>query len=596
MSESQATFEPDMDAFWESWDKQQAWKKKKEAIHEAWRKTQRDKMDSSKRTFYLEMQESLPARLKFKEDQNLYPEYLPVDKQKSFPLEKVYGGKQAYRGGDRPRFKKANGRALTPGDRTSALIVLSDPKADGELVAFGYPFRAIQRDFAEDPAASHRRNPANDNETHKQPAGDVDDSSSEDGDDEIRPKNEDKPLSLEEEEEQSKELKFTGEHQTKLSMDVDQDPSQPSGASPEDHSTDVGKLNPKWIKVMFKPDSQRPRVRLVFHLDRGTNEREVAIDIYGQHLMATEDSIGIEMSTTKQSRVLQGLPNGEELELLDRNLATLAKDDSLWRTDVHLTKPGSYEIMGVTQEEATAIRKKDSSQLNDGERLLNALSVNRVLSIFVQAPSSEHTALQPFFEYFATVMYAAAHLGNFWWYALVTNGERDAIQQSDYPFNQVPVPRWMIKRWRIECYGDWIYAEPRSAQAQECAQYKTATEGRNPGLDDYVDVQRFVVAREAQGSLVEFEKLSSTKPKTTDSADHEPAEQEKGEEPNKRPVGRGKPPGTGKRSQGRGRGSSGARGGLGRGNGGRGHGARGSGGRGNWGGNRRGGGFFSAAG
>lgn len=86
--------------------------------------------------------------------------------------------------------------------------------------------------------------------------------------------------------------------------------------------------------------------------------------------------------------------------------------------------------------------------------------------------------MKPFFKYSRTVMYAAAYLGNFWCYSLVTSGERDAVRRPDFPFDRVPIPRWMVRKWRIEYYGNEEHSKPRSVQIQQRGQYSTVTNER----------------------------------------------------------------------------------------------------------------------
>lgn len=142
--QNETTLEPDWDALWRSVNATEA---KKQANALMWRMYK-----EPGRTFHCDMQSTLPMKLKFLEDAALYPKHLPVDERKQFPLHKVYGGEQAYRGSDKPRFKTTKGTTLKVTEKTSALLVFKDVEADGRLVAFGYPYQSTREDSSKDTA------------------------------------------------------------------------------------------------------------------------------------------------------------------------------------------------------------------------------------------------------------------------------------------------------------------------------------------------------------------------------------------------------------------------------------------------------------
>ncbi|KAF2173572.1 hypothetical protein M409DRAFT_15850 [Zasmidium cellare ATCC 36951] len=477
MSVTELTLESDMDAFWKSWDDQRARKEMEDTRMRAWQKSQGyvvDDEEDPKPTFSRKMQDSLPEELQFQEDQNLYPEFLPMDEKKLFPLARVYGGKHAYRGGDRCIFKKIGGQKFNVSKDMSALILVKDSGDDGKLVAFGHPYLLAQKSSDKDPSVPH----------------------------DIETSGEEEPLT-EEQEELSEEQEQSGEP-----VSADQDMSQVNAPRedmatepvPEDFDTlEIDeKLDPRWLKVRFKPDSQRPCVSLSFFMDPSRKERKVILDIYAQHLQSSKD------------------------------------------------------CAGITEDEIEVIQNKDPEQRYDAERLLVTLMRAGCFSIFTQFSSTEKTALSGFFKYFRTIMYAAAHLGNFWWYALAADGKRNALQEYGYPFDQVPVPRWMIPKWCIEYAGDESNAKPLAAHMQQCGRYNPVTEGGNKDPDFFTFGKRFAIPTKAQMAHPEFDKLYVTKSKVDDSAGPAPAE-EKGQEKQPQasfpPERRGNPPGTGKRSQ-----------------------------------------------
>lgn len=232
------------------------------------------------------------------------------------------------------------------------------------------------------------------------------------------------------------------------------------------HNSNVNNNVP--IRVSFNPDTQRPAVCLKIKFDRLDEKRVATWACFANSMRRSTESIGIDYWAGKNPALFSDL-------LKDIRVREVTASGDLWRTDLSLNArdkqpetgaKGRPVWSGITPKEVQAFEQRfarGDSKLSPAEELIVLLNQTNSLSIYVHWPEEFADHLQFFWKYFRSISYAAANLGNFWWFKLALKDGR--VIDERYPFMDLRLPKWMVTTWLVH-YVDY---EPISFKPLTCA-------------------------------------------------------------------------------------------------------------------------------
>ncbi|KAF2479579.1 AAA domain-containing protein [Neohortaea acidophila] len=267
---------------------------------------------------------------------------------------------------------------------------------------------------------------------------------------------------------------------------------------PEDSSDGDLRL----VQFMVHGGSQRPSIHLRINRERGEDGKPTSVvfwKCYAHSCVRNTDSepaIGLEFGVNDDATVREGMPQGS------RQLRELAGENSIWATHLLLNDIDKQPTTGATgrpvwrgitpaEIDQLATRAAAGEDLTEADRAIVALHRTSAVSIYTWVAAEQAEYCRPFFQYIRTVFFATATMGP-WWYYRLASPEED-LDSANYPFEQIPPPRWLVTRWSVKRIGG------KAVDASPVAWNKLSTipDGIFPDLDGLAFEMRLGVAREA---------------------------------------------------------------------------------------------------
>ncbi|SMR56230.1 unnamed protein product [Zymoseptoria tritici ST99CH_1A5] len=453
----------------------------------------------------VEVLSELPHNIRYP-DEEKYPRFLACDKFCDFPLDEVYGGAQAFRGQDRPKFQVQIGPdendvvSYDPTNSDHAVIQIHSAPDEFATHCFGAFPQARYDQPAVDAALKSKTAPI----THGAP-------------------NEDGSAKVAQTADKNKNI---AANKAKEAEDDKLKKAAAELSKQEEEKRKLATKLSKFVKVMYLPDTQYGctvisiEARTVAGGEEflaGSKEapRKVRCEIYANSLRRSFTDVGFRMSMGKDREDLVELP-------LNDDLAQHAKHDMVVRTDIDLIPAGDEPAQGATgrpiwqgisRTELTQLGQRfdaDASMLSESEGLIVLLDRASSFTIFKIHRKDE--ASEMFARVFRSCMYACAILGNFWWYVVATADHRDGkttywpLSGQDFPWSRACIPRWMIKKWKVHFNEQGVAIESEPAQVEIF--------GRNKARgfpDDATStfVQRLATMREQQHGMRQLKELTA---------------------------------------------------------------------------------------
>ncbi|KAK3714856.1 DEAD-box type RNA helicase [Vermiconidia calcicola] len=215
--------------------------------------------------------------------------------------------------------------------------------------------------------------------------------------------------------------------------------------------------DPRMIRLMIKPITQRPVIRITIVLDRndkGDITKSVIWECNAQDIAIREGDINLLLATGDDPNVQTELPD-------DTRVQDLASKNHLGPTSLQLRAEGRTRPVwkGITPAEIDKLRANAESKeaddiitLTDAESCVVALHQANELSLYVDMPTRCQPALEKFFAFTRTAFFLTAHLGTFWYYRMAC--PNIDIHSAKHPFSSIPPPRWLVDKWRVEYHED----------------------------------------------------------------------------------------------------------------------------------------------
>ena len=249
--------------------------------------------------------------------------------------------------------------------------------------------------------------------------------------------------------------------------------------------------DPRTVKIICRPDSQYPALEVTVKM----GHKWVTCSIYSNSLTRSEDDIGLAFTTGIDLHTSSSLPE-------DGHVKELAAKNSLLRIRLELIPVGSEPMSGtvgrpiwsgISQIELDdLVRRYDTNtQLTAPEKAIVLLYRTNNLAVYIESPKELVNDLAPFFEYMRSIMYASAHLGNFWWYTIGLSAGSTSC--GEYSFSMISIPRWLVTRWIVTYEND----EPKCAKALTSVPLRPISRGLYPDTNTFVFFQKLILAREA---------------------------------------------------------------------------------------------------
>ncbi|KAF2487268.1 hypothetical protein BDY17DRAFT_319822 [Neohortaea acidophila] len=233
-------------------------------------------------------------------------------------------------------------------------------------------------------------------------------------------------------------------------------------------------------------NTQRPWISLKIILERkksGVPLRKVYWQCFADSLKRSPDDVGIAFAMANDKAVAQSLAGVNHSPV-----QALSEARNLWLT--HLTLEYSHDSSAggahgspawtnITPEEIRSAREslRMGERLSAGMQFVVHLSTASALSIYTELGKGAEPFARPYFDFVKPLFYLTANLGSNWYYRLAVPDVD--IHSEDYPFSDVPPPRWLVTQWSVK----YVDKAPVEATPTRWASLSELSDGCYPDSD-----------------------------------------------------------------------------------------------------------------